>query len=742
MLARRNQLSDIQITSRNAHSVERRGDSLLEIAWRHRTAIGIATAGCLVMGLLFLWVVTPEYTASSKLWVKRQTPGIVGNSGPGDDGGAFLFTQKEIVKSTPVLAIAMANVGELKTFEGQRNRFAFFRNNLNVEVGKKDELISVSFDANDPREAEKIVAAVVNAYKEFQTTQKRSSATESLQILTSQMNKREAELDTRLKDLKNYRNDKGLLSTDSDRTNIMLERLKSLSDALNVARVEKLNAQAEHNEIAKTILKDSEKAKRVEEMLKSSSSVATGTDEQMVRTELFQWQTRLEDLKNRYGSRHPSVAVAQGRVDSLNISYAAAVERKFQLASAKEADLQKLMDGQQKEAMEDANKAAEYSRLQSDVGRLQKSIDSLDTQRKELNLAEDGGVPSITVLEVARADDKPTFPSTSKTLALAMVVGLLSGFGFSVVRDRNDYPLSSARQIREVLGTRVIGLVPRMTVPGRVLENDPTSDVSEACRALFLTVMDNVPESHSKTILVTSPARGDGKSTVAVNLAVAMAQQGKRVLLVDADFRSPSLARVFDLRGRAGLGNVLSAQELAEGAIHDSGVEGLDILPAGNIVGAPNELLNSERFNAVLEHLMDVYDHVVLDAPPTVMVDDARIVAASCDITLLVLRAGRANRQMSETAREGLAAVGANIVGIVMNDVQPHSYAQYDGVYEDGPALGRGVKTPAANDMNEDFEVQLRTMLARRSGSPDRASEHKPVAHPVHRLNGGSMEDV
>jgi capsular exopolysaccharide synthesis family protein len=404
--------------------------------------------------------------------------------------------------------------------------------------------------------------------------------------------------------------------------------------------------------------------------------------------------------------------------------------------------LQNLLDQQQKLAIDDANKAAEYSRLQSDAQRLQKQIDMLNNQVSQVNLADDGGVPTITVVEQARAEEKASYPSTSKTLGLALVLGLLGGFGFSLIRDRNDFPLLTARQIRQTLGTRVIGLVPRMAVPGRVLENDPASDVAEGSRALYLTMADSVPEAHCKAILVTSPSRGDGKSTVAVNLAVAMAQQGKRVLLVDADFRSPSLQRVFDLRGRAGLGNILSAQELAEGAIHDSGIEGLNILPAGNAVGNPIDLLNSERFNAVLDHLIDVYDHVVIDAPPTVAVDDARIIAASCDLTLLVLRAGRANRRLSELAREGLSAVGANIVGVVINDVQPQNYAQYDGVYEDGPSLRRTARTgPKTNEINGEFEEQLRTMLVRRPGNPERIEPSKPAGYPARRLNGGVMED-
>ena len=291
----------------------------------------------------------------------------------------------------------------------------------------------------------------------------------------------------------------------------------------------------------------------------------------------------------------------------------------------------------------------------------------------------------------------------------------------------------------------MIGLIPKMTSRGRVLETDPSSHVAESCRSLYNVIVESIPPEESKTILVTSPSRGDGKSTLATNLAVAMAQQGKHVLLIDADFRAPSLARIFSLRGKEGLTNVLAGQDVS-GVVHESGLTGLDVLPCGTFLGNPLEMLNSERFGAVLEYLAGLYDHIILDAPPTVPVDDARIIAASCDITLLVLRAGRANRRLAEIARDSLGAVGAKILGIVVNDVDPRHYAKYDGVYEDGPVGSGAGQSPAAQqDTGADFGAQLRTMLARRpaTSSPsfnkDNGQQSKDVAHAA--LDGGVIDD-
>lgn len=728
---------------------ESRQDSLFEIAFRHKLQIFLATVMCFCAGVTLLKIVTPRYTAASRLYVQPHGPRIIGTTPipvRHDDEGTFYFTQREIIRSNPVLAIALNNLGDLRTFAGEPNRFTYLRKQLKVEVGKKDELITVSFESPYRDEAQKIVAAVVDGYVEFQSKQKRSTAADILKLLTSEKNVRESELDQQVRELQKFRVTERLLSTDADKAKVMLERLKTLSDALNAARIETLSAKAAFEDCAMTILTDSRKAEQASALRRSSSfSVLAPADEQLIRQELFQYEARLNDVKRQYGMNHPSVRLLQSRVDQLQVSYAAAVIRRYDQAKVKEADLEALVARQQQEAVEEQNKAAEYARLQSEVDRVQRQIDLLDGRMKEVNFAEDSGVPNITVLEPSRLEDKPTFPSTSKTLALAILIGIFGGFGFACVRDRYDYPLESARAIRIALGTRVIGVVPRMTKRGRVFETDPSSDVAESCRTLYNTIADGVPPEESKTILVTSPARGDGKSTLATNLAVAMAQQGKHVLLVDADFRSPSLQRIFNLRGREGLSNLLGGQEISTGIVYDSGVVGLDVLPAGTFLGNPLEMLNSERFATVLDYLTDLYDHVIFDAPPTVPVDDARIIAASADVTLLVLRAGRANRRLAEQARDGLGAVGAKIMGVVVNDVDPHNFAKYDGVYEDGPTVARSAK---AEDVTADFDVQLRTMLARRPSTQAQFNKSAPPGKQEHALaratalDQGLIDDV
>src|SRR5262249_30432476 len=155
------------------------------------------------------------------------------------------------------------------------------------------------------------------------------------------------------------------------------------------------------------------------------------------------------------------------------------------------------------------------------------------------------------------------------------------------------------------------------------LHNDPMSDVAEAYRTVRTAVYFGQSSGVAKTLLVTSPSPGDGKTTLASNLAIAMAQAGNRILLLDADFRKPTQHKIFELDKRMGLSSVLAGQAKLADAIQHTSVPGLDVLPCGPIPANPSEILNSQTFADLLEQLTGRYDHVLLDSPPVMPVTDA-----------------------------------------------------------------------------------------------------------------------
>lgn len=350
------------------------------------------------------------------------------------------------------------------------------------------------------------------------------------------------------------------------------------------------------------------------------------------------------------------------------------------------ADYQQNYDAQQEKASAINAKQAQFQRLQADLTRTTALLDTLETRIKQVNVNEEGGPLNINVLEVARPEDKPTYPRRSLTLAVAGMLGLMLGVGGALARDWMDQRIQSADEVSELLGLSVLGIVPAMVgtkrtgVLGRRVELDPMSDISESFRSLRTALYFGTPDRSKKKVLITSPSPGDGKSTSASNLAIVLAQAGQRTLLIDADMRRPTQHKVFSLDNETGLSDAIIGKVQAQEVLHRTSVDGLSVLTSGPIPPNPSELLNSAAFMELIDRLAAQYDQIIIDSPPVLAVTDARILGALCDITILVLRAEKSTRKGSEHAVERLQNVGARILGAVVNDVpRGHGSAYYAG---------------------------------------------------------------
>jgi len=260
----------------------------------------------------------------------------------------------------------------------------------------------------------------------------------------------------------------------------------------------------------------------------------------------------------------------------------------------------------------------------------------------------------------------------------------------------------------------VLGVVPAIrgaggpaNVSGQWVRANPDSREAEAFRTLRTAVFFGVPWDEARTVVVTSPAPGEGKSTVVSNLAIAMAQAGQKVLVVDADFRRPMQHKIFQLdRQTRGMSAVLAGHMPLESAIERTGIKNLDVLTCGPDVPNPAEIIGSRAFNQVIQRLAEEYDRVLIDSPPVAAVTDPLILAALCDVTILVLRAEQSMRRVSVQARDNLANVEARILGVVVNDVPLKSgrygyYGQYSYRY-------RG---QSGNGKHKDHRVKSATMV-------------------------------
>ncbi len=642
-------------------------DSVFHIIWRQRRLIGYSIAACMILAIVYLMVAPKRFTASSSIYVQKMSV-MAGDksAAPTDSDDTFLATQCELLKSTPIVALAlgMPGVDEMQTFDGVRNKIAYLKKNLSVDLGRKNDLITISLDAPSPDEAEKLVGSVVESYLAYQAKQKRSTAGEVVTILEREKDKRDAERAEKNKEIIALKQTAHTLSFDSDKNNLTMTRLQSLSAALTTAHLDTISAKSAYQEAERLISKD----KELEKMADESTVVLSPQDEELLKAQMFTLAQRIKE--RQYGSAHPT----SQQLRQLKAAYVGGLKHRWEDCQRKEADLQSSFDEEQHLAMQMTAKADEYQHLADEVKRLEAASDSLDSRIKDVALMANEGALNTTVVEPAAAEDGPTSPKKARTLVVGFGLGLLLGIALGLVKELVDPRLRSVDDVKLALGLPVLGMIPRIggaqsaEAHGWAVHLDPSSDVAEAYRAVRTSLQFSVPEGAGRSIVVTSASPRDGKSTLSSNLAIAIAKSGKSVLVIDADFRAPSQHRIFGVSNEVGFSSVLLAGEMVDRAVRRTTIERLHVMPCGPLPKNPSELLNSSILGDVLAELCEQYDHVVIDSPPVMAVDDARIIAASCDLTVLVVRADRSNRKLAAAARDALLAVGARICGIVLND--------------------------------------------------------------------------
>jgi polysaccharide biosynthesis transport protein len=285
---------------------------------------------------------------------------------------------------------------------------------------------------------------------------------------------------------------------------------------------------------------------------------------------------------------------------------------------------------------------------------------------------------------------RPSSPNYLLNGLLALLAGLTLGVGAALLRERLDDRLRGREDLEVQTGAPVLAVIPhieswrkRKATPVITL-SEPRSSAAESYRTLRTATLFAVSQDAVKTVLVTSPHAGEGKTAVTANLGVALAQAGRRVLLVSGDFRRPRLHRFFAITNEPGLTDVLEGRAELTDAMVGTSVENLRVLPSGAIPAQPAELLGSERMGRVIATVREMADFVVVDGTPTLAISDAVTLAPFVDAVLFVADAGRTTRSAAAHARRQLEQVDANLVGAVLNNFDPskgHSYESYYRYY-------------------------------------------------------------
>lgn len=296
----------------------------------------------------------------------------------------------------------------------------------------------------------------------------------------------------------------------------------------------------------------------------------------------------------------------------------------------------------------------------------------LVTEVRELETPEDGGSPSagVKIFQEADASSAAVTPKTKRNLALGAAVGLLLGIALAVLRDRLDNTIKGRREIEAISGKALVGTIPfdkeRKTHPAVDFQDLAQSASAEAFRELRTNLQFLEVDHPPRVIVVTSAIPSEGKTTTAVNLAVALAEAGHHVALVEGDLRRPRVSKYMGLIGSVGMSTVLAGQATVEEVLQPTKYEGLQAMASGPIPPNPSELLGSEASRALLVELRSRFDYVIVDGAPLLPVTDSAVLTTHADGALLVTRYGHTKSNELARAIGNLETIGARVLGVVL----------------------------------------------------------------------------
>jgi len=394
----------------------------------------------------------------------------------------------------------------------------------------------------------------------------------------------------------------------------------------------------------------------------------THPDVIVLERQVRQIENQLEELARSYQSN------LRNRVSSLDTRLAA-FGAELERLPAKDVQQQRLV--RRKETLETL-----YNQLQ--------------TRLKEAEIARAVEPGDVRISDLAMFPLDPIRPRKGRSLVLSVLLGLSLGLGLAALRDYLDETVHTREDLARVTGLPVLALIPRIeqaingngkrgsgAVHDRLVTRfDVGNPASEAYRAFRTNITFLDLEQKAQVLVFTSPGPAEGKSTSAANLAITLAQQGKKVLLVDCDLRRGIVHKVFEGDKEPGLTNVLLGQDTLESAVHDVALEDdatLHVLSTGTLPPNPSELLGSEPMRALIAKLREQYDMVLLDSPPLNVVTDAAVVGTQADGVILIARAGATAREALRFAANQLEVVKARVSGVVLNDVDFNGRDRYYG---------------------------------------------------------------
>ena len=566
-------------------------------------------------------------------------------------------------------------------------------NQVEILPIKGTRLVWVHVRATDPELATQINQAWAEVFVQRNMDEINKGLQDNLAWLAREVTSAEEDFRTAEQRLLEFRraNNKIALSS-QEAGNLLVQQLEELSRKHALAEAERAQRQAEYDALAAVT--------RGKQDLRQLSLLVDSPLMSGLRERLTTLEADREALLTRYLPDSPVPAMQENtkRLADVQLQLQSEVQaelgrRRALLAQAEghEVQLQMAIDDLTKSALQENGDEAEYNLLRRQVDSKSTIYKRLLEQMQELDVTSSLKENNVRIIDPAEAKDKPVEPNYVRNIAVAVLAGLLAGVSLALFFDYMDTTIKTREEV-EALGVPFLGIIP--SVPGLEGEgwevarerylysmNYPKSAFAEFCRNIRTTVNFSARDDGQppRRLLITSAGPREGKTTSSINLAITFASAGRRVCLVDADLRRPSLHHAFGLPNEHGLSTLIGGTSSVADVSQQSPQPNLWIIPSGPRPANPAELLGSPDCRAALDRLNEAFDLVIIDTPPVVAVTDAVVLANDVDGVILVIKSFKVARDLVLQAKRQLVDVDARLIGVILNnfDIQRKSYGYY-----------------------------------------------------------------
>lgn len=532
-------------------------------------------------------------------------------------------------------------------------------------------IAQISFRSPDPQLAAKLVNTYTKTFVVNQATQRSESYDYARTAIEDQIAQARQSLAEAERNALAYSSRNRIIDTASQQagdssggnvgstgTSLVTSSLVSTNSQLSDARSARIEAEQNWNAVKQGNILDTPLARE-------NSAIQTLVAQ---RSAL---RAELAEMRGRYLPDHPEITERTEQLAALDKAIAEAgqslrnsIRKEYEIARGEERQLESQRDALMSETLNDQTKRVQLGILQREIAADRFRLSNLLDRLGELESAADINPTSMLVLDEALVPTAPFEPNMFKIALMALAIGLMTAIGIAVLRELLDDKIYAPDDAEERLNLALLGTTPLVDQDEGL--DDIHSEIGEAYSSLRAALDVATGGNTNKTIVITSSRAGEGKTTTACALAQDFARINRRVLLVDADLRNPSVHRWFSLGNGSGTSDVLVNRTPISGSIQKLENPGLDVLTAGKIPSNPAQLLSTDVVPHFFEAARKEYDVVVIDCPPVLGLADAPMLARHADASVIIVESGKAHYSATRKAMNRLRMAGANLIGITV----------------------------------------------------------------------------